>query len=345
MHKLHSDEAQCLNSRLHKSLSVPVIAHLDLLGSLRQQLKRRESQVNQDELFAKGDACMGDCKELIQELEAELSKFNQYSHEGTIAGLRAAGRRITYPFRQSTLQNLDEDVDDLVSCLSLAMQLLQQRDISKVQDDIADAIAVLDLVRSAQVSSGTGEWLMALDATIGFNEAVKKKHPGTGMWFVKSPIFAAWLEKSGSFLWLVGFAGCGKSVLCSTAIQFAFRHRRANPRIAVAFFFFTFNDEGKQDASAMLRALILQLSSQLGGNHTVHVLLLQLHDSYGNASPPDTALINCLHQIVRAFQDVYIILDALDESPRDKHREAMLQCLAEIRAWSEPGLHIIISFG
>ncbi|KAH6889957.1 hypothetical protein B0T10DRAFT_43770 [Thelonectria olida] len=313
---------------------------LELLESLRQQLERRQSQADDRGILTSMQSCMEDCKELIRDLEAELNKFNQAPHQGSMAGLRAAGRRIAYPIRQSTLQKLDEDVDDFVSCLSLAMQLLQQSDICRVQDDIEDTKALLDLARATQVSSGIREWLKAPDATIGFNEAVKKKHPGTGLWFVKGPAFTAWLEKPGSFLWLVGFAGCGKSVLCSTAIQFAFRHRRANPRIGIAFFFFTFNDQSKQDASAMLRALALQLSSQLHDNHT---FVSRLHDSYRDASPPDPALMDCLHQLVRAFKDVYIVLDALDESPRDKHREAMLQYLAELRAWSEPGLHLIVS--
>ncbi|KAH6881080.1 hypothetical protein B0T10DRAFT_518795 [Thelonectria olida] len=313
---------------------------LELLESLRQQLERRESQADDRGILTSMESCMEDCKELIRDLEAELNKFNQAPHQGTMAGLRAAGRRIAYPFRQSTLQKLDEDVDDFVSCLSLAMQLQQQSDICRVQDDIEDTKALLDLARATQVSLGIREWLKAPDATIGFNEAIKKKHPGTGLWFVKGPAFTTWLEKPGSFLWLVGFAGCGKSVLCSTAIQFAFRHRRANPRIGIAFFFFTFNDQSKQDASAMLRALVLQLSSQLDDNRTFSSWL---YNSCCNGSPPDPALMYCLHQLVRAFKDVYIVLDALDESPRDKHRGAMLQYLVELRAWSEPGLHLIVS--
>ncbi|KAF4461453.1 hypothetical protein FALBO_11747 [Fusarium albosuccineum] len=236
---------------------------LELLESLRRQLERREPQADDGGILANVNSCMEDCKELIQDLQAELSKFNRAPQQGTMAGLRSAGRRIAYSFRQSTLQKLDEDVDDLVSCLSLAMQSLQRSDIGKVQDDIADTKALLDLARAAQVSSDIRKWLNAPDATINFNEAVKKKHPGTGLWLVKGPAFTTWLEKPCSFLWLVGFAGC--------------------------------------------------------------------------------ALMNCLHQLVRAFKDVHIVLDALDESPRDRHREAMLECLAELRAWSEPGLHLIVS--
>lgn len=40
---------------------------------------------------------------------------------------------------------------------------------------------------------------------------------------------------------------------------------------------------------------------------------------------------------------MYILLDALDESPRDKHRGDMLQALVDLRAWSEPGLHLLVT--
>ncbi|KAH7461489.1 hypothetical protein FOMA001_g19119 [Fusarium oxysporum f. sp. matthiolae] len=163
------------------------------------------------------------------------------------------------------------------------MQLLLQNDIYRVQDDIDDTKALFDLSRAAQVSSGFRDWFEAPDATTGFNKAGRKKHPGTGLRFVKVPAFMTWLEKAASFLRLVGFAGCGKCVLCSPAIQFAFWQHRANPRIGIAFFF-TFNEDNKQDESSMLQ-----------------------------------------------------------ESPRDKHHGGILQCLAELRDWSEPGLHLIIS--
>jgi hypothetical protein len=110
--------------------------------------------------------------------------------------------------------------------------------------------------------------------------------------------------------------------------------------VGIAFFYFTFNDESKQDTSAMLRALILQLVSQLKDQDTT---LSQLHDSYRGNTPPDQALLDCLHQIINKFDHVYIILDALDESPRHKHREDLLQTLADMRRWPGPGLHLLVT--
>ncbi|KAL2136905.1 hypothetical protein VTI74DRAFT_66 [Chaetomium olivicolor] len=143
------------------------------------------------------------------------------------------------------------------------------------------------------------------------------------------------------FTGLRGFAGAGKSVLSSTIIQYTFRHRRGNPRIGIAFFYFTFNDESKQDTSAMLRALIQQLASQLKNQQGGPVS--RLHQSCRGATPSNQAILDCFRQLVQNFDDVYIVLDALDESPRHKHREDLLQALQDIRGWSEPGLHLLVT--
>jgi hypothetical protein len=242
-------------------------------------------------------------------LETKKKKFKDLSNHNISAAALTATYRLAYPFRQSTLLKLNEDIEETVSRLSLALQVLQvlqQKNIGSVQDDIEDAKSLLELVRADQVSSAIRHWLKAPDASVEYNSACKKRHPGTGLWLVKGSSFSSWLETPNSFLWLNGFAGCGKSVLCSTAIQYAFRHRRSSPRIGIAFFFFVFDDESKQDASARLRALVLQLSSQLKDNHG---LLSRLHDGYRNTTPPDHALADCLRQLIRMFDHVYILFD------------------------------------
>lgn len=140
------------------------------------------------------------------------------------------------------------------------MDVLQLKDNKGIQDDIIDVRLILDLVRKNQISADIRDWLRAPDATTDYNAACEKKHPGTGAWLVKSSVFTTWLMADNAFLWLNGFAGSGKSILSSTAIQFAFRHRRSDPCIGIAFFYFSCNDPSKQDESAMLRALLVQLS-------------------------------------------------------------------------------------
>ncbi|KAL2755800.1 hypothetical protein ACRALDRAFT_1064199, partial [Sodiomyces alcalophilus JCM 7366] len=179
------------------------LAHLlDFLENLHRQLDARPARPGDDDLLSSVRSCIEDCTEAIQGLEDELDKFKNTPRQGIRAGALAATRRVTYPFRQSTLQKLDEDVDDIMSCLSVAVQVLQQNDIGNIQDGIDDSKALLDLVRASQVSSEIGAWLKAPDASINFNEALKKKHPGTGSWFVEGPEYTTWLTQPNSFLWL-----------------------------------------------------------------------------------------------------------------------------------------------
>jgi ankyrin repeat domain-containing protein 50 len=313
---------------------------LAVFESLRRQLTNRKFPADEQALLQSIEGSIEDCEESVKELQTKIEKFKHDSGNSIQAAFRNTTRRLSYPFKQSTLRKLDADIDEIVSNLKFALVVLQQKDIGNVQDDINNAKAVLDLVRATQVSSTIHDWLKAPDASVEFNEACKTKHPGTGLWFIKGSQFSAWLVERKPFLWLTGFAGCGKSVLCSTAIQHTIRHRRSNPRVGIAFFFFTFKNDSKQDASAMLRALVLQLSSQL--NNT-HALLSRLHERYHNATPPSRDLEDCLHQLVQAFDHVYIILDALDESPRDKHRQGVLEALVDIREWAEPGVHILVT--
>ncbi|KIW21484.1 hypothetical protein PV08_02064 [Exophiala spinifera] len=325
----------------HVARTIKKLEHLlNLLKSLHEQLTGRQFRPDEHSLLESIEDSIKDCQEYIDELQIEILKFKVKSTDGIKAVAQTSARRLAYPLRQSTLQKLDEDVNEAVCHLSLALQVLQQNDIGNVQDNVEDTKALLDLVRSSQVSSDIREWLRAPDATKNYNEACQKKHPGTGLWFVKSSSFSSWLTSPNSFLWLNGFAGCGKSVLCSTAIQYAFRHRSSNPRIGLAFFFFTFNDDTKQDASAMLRSLVVQLSCQLNDKHG---LLSQWHNSYRNAMPPNQVLMDCLYQHVRAFEQTYIISDALDESPLHKDRGDMLQRLVDMRGWSERGLHLLVT--
>ncbi|KAJ9654750.1 hypothetical protein H2198_006268 [Neophaeococcomyces mojaviensis] len=151
-----------------------------------------------------------------------------------------------------------------------------------IQNDMNEVEQIMKNAQAQQVAASVRQWLRAPDATIDYNTACAKRHAETGQWFVQGPAFTTWLQQDNSFLWLYGFAGCGKSVLCSAAIQHTLRYTRSQAGSAVAFFFFTFNDESKQDTSALLRALLLQLSGQVTDLDTD---LTRLQETYKQGTP------------------------------------------------------------
>ena len=218
--------------------------------------------------------------------------------------------------------------------------MLQLKDTQRLREDVIEMKALLESVQTNQISSGLRDWLSAPDAFVDHNAACAKRHPGTGIWLIKDLQFQRWLTGENSVLWLKGFAGSGKSVLCSTAIQSVLKYRGYDRSIGVAFFYFTFNDDSKKDESSMLRALLLQLSSQLQDGYADPK---QLHESYKTGIPPSPILLEYFRRLIQRFHHVYILLDALDESPRSGPRGYVLDTLETMRQWGVGHLHLFVT--
>ena len=313
---------------------------LGMLEVLASHLKGPQSEAKDKALLDAVQRAVQDCEECIDDLQSQCDRFKDARSTSIKAKAITAARKLSYPLRRSTLDAIDETVDEIVSHISLALQIIQQKSIDQVQSEAEEIKALLHLVQASQVSREIRDWLAAPDVASNYYAACRSRHSGTGNWLVKGKAFSTWLDSANSFLWLYGFAGCGKSVLCSTAIQQVFRHRKSNEPIAIAFFFFTFNDNSKQDVSAMLRAVLLQLSGQIKGGDE---MLSRLHKDLKTRKASDEVLIACLLQLIRSSKETYILIDALDESPRDSHRWGLLQVLIDMREWSEDRLHLLVT--
>lgn len=307
---------------------------------LNDTVEERRSQASTRDLLREVEKVVQKCEEIITELQSECERFHRDSVAGLKDRFKVAGRRAAYPFRKSTLQKLEEDVNEIRENLSLALDILQVKSQSQIQDGISDVKALIERTNANQVSFTIRCWLMAPDVSLNHNATCAKCHPCTGLWFVNGHRFQTWLEERNSFLWLNGFAGCGKSVLCSTAIQHTFREMRHKRGVGIAFFYFDFRDEAKQDDNGMLRALLLQLSVQLQDGERD---LEQLYALYKPGSPPVDALLVSLRRFFEQFRDIYILLDALDESTRDCKREGVLRAIQVIRSWSMSGVRVLVT--
>ncbi|KAF3023342.1 hypothetical protein E8E15_007618 [Penicillium rubens] len=313
----------------------------NLLGILQAlDDARQHGQPQMDALVQEIDKAAVGCREIIEELSEECKKFQKDTALGLKARIQFVGRRATYPFRESTLKKLEEDIGEIRENLSLALNVLQLRNQTGLEYGISELKLLVERMNTIQISTTIRDWLRAPDATVDHNAACEKRHTSTGLWLVNGQKFQNWLVERNSFLWVNGFAGCGKSVLCSTAIQYTVRERQHQPSVGIGFFYFSFNDESKRDCSGMLRALLLQLSAQLQGAEGD---IQELFKLYSSGTPPVKALLNSLRKTICSFNDTYILLDALDESPRGNKREGVLDAVQTIRQWSLPTLHLLVT--
>jgi hypothetical protein len=308
--------------------------------SLEIAIQQRQSQPNADELLQEVDKATQRCYEIITELQTECQKLHTESVTYLKGRLQAAGRRATYPFRKSTIQKIEEDVGDIRESLVFALNVLQFKSHYRIEDEISAVRSLLERTNTCQISFTIRAWLQAPDISINHNAIYAKHHPKTGLWFINGHQFANWLVERNSFLWINGFAGCGKSVLCSVIIQNTFCETKHRSEVGIAFFYFAFSDKSKQDAHSMLRALLLQLSVQFQDGEKELDYLRVLSNS---STPSVEILLQTLRKFLERFRNSYILLDALDECPRDDAREDILRVIQVIRGWRLPSVHLLVT--
>ena len=117
------------------------------------------------------------------------------------------------------------------------------------------------------------------------------------------------------------------------------RHCGTNQSSAFAYFFFDGRDGQKesQTVAGLIRSLIRQFSTAYGG---VPAVLTKLYHSChdGGAQPSEEYLHATLLLILEAFDDVFIILDALDECSK---RNDVLKWIKEMTSWRKGKLHLL----
>ena len=120
----------------------------ETLQLLDKSLSGRLFQASERSSLAKIEKSIATCDDYIQELQEECKKFDKTSSIGVGAALKVAARNVTYPFRQSTLHKLDEDISEIRGHLSLALEVLQLEKTQTLHDDHVNIKALLELVRT-----------------------------------------------------------------------------------------------------------------------------------------------------------------------------------------------------
>ncbi|KAH9960741.1 hypothetical protein BJV74DRAFT_360668 [Russula compacta] len=202
------------------------------------------------------------------------------------------------------------DVDNKVQAVNGKIDVVIDSG-DKIREEIQQ---VADDQRRDQIRRDLTNWLSPPDPSVNYNTASDAHHEGTALWFTQSNAFKNW-KASGSFLWIHGKPGSGKSVLSSSIIQ-DINDISNSTSAHIAYFFFDFKHTGKQDLRALLSSLLIQLSHQ---SNSFCDVLLRYHSAHqsGSQQPNDRALTQCLEDIlkVQGQTPIYLIIDALDECP------------------------------
>ena len=152
-------------------------------------------------------------------------------------------------------------------------------------------------------------WLSPSDPSANYNKALQQRQEGTGLWFLQTHAYAQWKMQRNSTLWLYGIPGCGKTILSSTIIEDLVK---TLPHERLLYFYFDFSDVHKQTLDNMVRSLINQLYNR-STNAWKQLDLLFSSCGNGCRQPSLESLGQVLLQMIDSLEDVYVVLDALDE--------------------------------
>ncbi|KAI7209557.1 hypothetical protein KC333_g8670 [Hortaea werneckii] len=285
----------------------------DLRGTLALLNENLNAGGLDNERTAQVSSCLQSCTNGLQDPGTKLDELKKYSKpEGRRQKIRAKFQKTVYPFHKDTLDKLRGIVADVRERLNLALQVLQ---LSVQQSDRWRKIVA---------------WLSAPDPWTNHQSACDRHEPDTGKWLLQSTIYRDWKAGTTGHLWISGKAGCGKTVLSYTMIEDIRALCDTNEnlgKVGLGAFYFTFSDKQKQSYEDMLRSLVVQLAWKKDGFD----LLQQAYDDKERGKPRRVELEKILLLSLKAYETVYLALDALDESPEENNtRQDMLLQLEEL---------------
>ena len=171
------------------------------------------------------------------------------------------------------------------------------------------------------------DWLSPPDPWTNHTSARSLHEPQTGAWLLGSDQYRRWKSASIRHLWMYGKAGCGKTILCSTAVEDVKEHCKHRSNAGYAVFYFSFSDNKKQRLDDLLRSLV----AQLGWKGPALSMLQQAYDRPNRTLLGLEELEKILFLCFEAYDEVYLLIDALDECPEGEDvRHSMLECLAGV---------------
>ncbi|KAF7969706.1 hypothetical protein HWV62_26164 [Athelia sp. TMB] len=254
------------------------------------------------------------------------------------------------PRKVARLENDIEDVNHVAGSSNLGQSATEGHTFSAIGTKGSVTMVAGDYIqlqgdyhKHITSESKIHEWMKAPDTSPSYNAARKKHQSGTGSWFLDGSQFCEWRERSGSTLWLYGGPGCGKTILCSSAIENVIKHCEAAPSTRhYAYFFFdgTKAQSEALDYDKLIRSIITQLSNRCGENMPTALVELYHTCDHGDRQPLESQLENTLARILGACNSTYILIDSLDECAE---KEDLLEWIQSATSAASGKLHIMLT--
>ncbi|WYZ42254.1 hypothetical protein EsH8_V_001149 [Colletotrichum jinshuiense] len=143
-----------------------------------------------------------------------------------------------------------------------------------------------------------------------YEDSLQRHLKDTCCWILEQPTFIEWISPefpaSAKVLWMHGPAGFGKTILCATIVE----HITRMLQTPVAHFFFSSDDDSREDPFLAVRSWISQVVTQHDG---AFQSVLQYQETDTNPFATRHTIISLFQNLVRMVPGCTFVVDGLDE--------------------------------
>ncbi|TEY71675.1 hypothetical protein BOTCAL_0088g00070 [Botryotinia calthae] len=297
----------------------------------------RTLSINIQALLENKTGTLSLCKAELDGIKKELDTFSkQQNHIGKLKSL-------IWPFKKKGVDKHVHFIDKHKHDLMLSFGVENLHISLRHHDILGDIQREIRAAQGDKERSQIIEWIAKSlpDPSTEHNIAREKFQEGTGSWLIDGDHLKTWSKTNNSFLWLNGGAGAGKSILCSTVIEHIQQQFKQELNVIVTYWYIKFDNSTTQSISNIIRSWIRDICSNR--RDTPQTLKdAYAHCNHGQQQPTIKKLREILKSVMTGLQDVYLIVDALDEYPKTE-RDSLLDTLKEIHNWQIGPIHIFVT--
>ncbi|KAM7192866.1 hypothetical protein V8F20_008663 [Naviculisporaceae sp. PSN 640] len=226
--------------------------------------------------------------------------------------LKLSLESLAWHFKEGKVRQALSEIRRHKETITLAFSTEAMSDIKEIQRGVQR----IEVELTASERRDIYKWLRHTDPSPNHNSARELYEKGTGDWVLRDPDWAAWMELKRRCIWIYGIPGAGKTILASHLIEEIERtiNQPTKPdRITTCVYYYCYHVHNQDERNPLLRWMLDQLCRNL---EQVPPSLKRIYDS--GRQPTTQDLLDCLAEILTAFNVVYLVADALDES-HDRH--------------------------
>ncbi|KAI5815999.1 hypothetical protein BZA77DRAFT_344514 [Pyronema omphalodes] len=245
----------------------------------------------------------------------------------------------------STLQKISFAVPQEISRQSEELSKMMTI-LTEISTTSAEISKISTAVNELQRKCKEGElnellsWISPINPYERHDDILSKRHEGTGQWFIEMSAFQGWVgngkgkgkgddsSNHGRVYACYGKQGAGKSVICSTVIDYLSRIlKNQSEKSCVIWLYCDYQKEAQQTPEKLIGALLRQVLRTVPDDFKDVIEELQKLKKE-NRFLDFNSVFRFLTDALRRFDNLYVCIDALDEC--QEHRVLFLRSLNDL---------------